>query len=142
MAVAKNIDDKIVSLLETLRVKKAEVEHAEAKTKRGWVTNCTFELGWSQIPINIQTASVSRIIECLAYLNVFSDSAKRLGVEEKVGGFPFESWKTDFEKRIAVIEIRQKKSDLAALESRLSALISPEIRRAMELELIEKELLK
>jgi len=67
-----------------------------------------------------------------------------LGVEspEKFtwGGYPVADWIDDIKLRIAKIRIETKKKRLELLESRLAAVISPELKAQMELEAIEQEL--
>jgi len=49
-----------------------------------------------------------------------------------------EEWKDDFQTRVNQISVQEKRKELAELESRLNAIISPELKAQMELEAIEK----
>ncbi len=53
-------------------------------------------------------------------------------------GFTVEEWKDDFQTRVNQISVQEKRKELAELESRLNAIISPELKAQMELEAIEK----
>jgi hypothetical protein len=67
-------------------------------------------------------------------------SAKELGVEYKFSwlGFTADEWKNDFVTRVNQISIQEKRKELAEIESRLNAIISPDLRAQMELEAISK----
>jgi len=58
----------------------------------------------------------------------------------KWGGFTLDDWHEDLTKRAAILGINAKKTRLADLEKRLTAIISPEKRREMELAAIVKSL--
>lgn len=141
-----NTDEKVLELFAVVQKKKEEIAKAE---KPNWLTNCSFRFDKeSNSTINIQTVSdVNRIVELLAFLydkrKSFDDAAKDLGVESKFNwfGFSVEDWKTDFQTRINKIQITKKKQELETMETRLNSLISPELKRQMELELISKQLL-
>jgi hypothetical protein len=69
--------------------------------------------------------------------------AKEFGISEykfKWLGFSYEDWSSDFQTRINKININKKKEELQNLETRLNSLISPELRRELELKEIEKML--
>ena len=55
-------------------------------------------------------------------------------------GYPVASWLTDLKTRVGVLELEQKRNKLESLEKRLDAILSPELKRQMELESIMKEL--
>jgi molybdenum-dependent DNA-binding transcriptional regulator ModE len=65
-------------------------------------------------------------------------AAKDLGVEYKFTwlGFSIDEWKEDFQTRVNQISVQEKRKELAELESRLNAIISPELKAQMELESI------
>ena len=67
-------------------------------------------------------------------------SAKELGVDYKFSwlGFTTDEWKNDFVTRVNQISIQEKRKELAEIESRLNAIISPDLRAQMELEAISK----
>ena len=55
-------------------------------------------------------------------------------------GFSVNDWIDDIKTRINKVQIASKKVKLEHLESRLNAIISPELRAEMELEAISAEL--
>ena len=142
------IDDKITELFGILNKKKEEVNEAESSAQKKWVTNCAFPsvFGNTQ-PINIQTQSESALVELMSDLLIHRDyqikASAVLGIKDPVttwGGFPIDSWVEDFKTRVAKIQLADRKKELAQLEKRLDAIVSPEQRRQMELEAITKDL--
>jgi hypothetical protein len=140
-------DQKIRKLWETAQTKKNEI--AKIEKKASWETNCSFKYGDGlSDSFNIQTVSDPAVfVAALAFLNnkeeSFEAAAKELGVtvsKFKWAGYSVEDWKTDFLSRIAKVTLSTKKKELDTLQKRLDSLISPELRRTLELEEIEKEL--
>jgi hypothetical protein len=88
------------------------------------------------------------LINIAAFLQSRSDSyeraAKDLGVESPPPfqwcGFSLADWLEDLKSRIGKIQIGAKKKKLETLEARLNAIVSPELRRKLELESIMAEL--
>lgn len=146
--MADNIDDKVRGLFDVLQKQKEKVEQAEQETKQSWKTKCTISIpSLSPTPINIQTANQSLVLSIgaslLVYQQTTAEAAKRLGIEEDVteyNGSSIDDWIADLKKRVAVIGITEKRKSLAELEKRLDAIVSPEVRRQMELEALTKEL--
>lgn len=139
------IDSKIYQLLEVLEAKKKDVSNAEKEAGRSWVTNCSLPL-WTGTTLNLQTASTENLVHAVSLLLMLEESQRKaaevLGVSagKLYHGYKIEDWIEDCKKRIAKVELNQKKSELATLESRLNAIVSPEQRRAMELEALTKAL--
>jgi hypothetical protein len=71
-------------------------------------------------------------------------SAQELGVDYKFSwfGFTIDEWKSDFQTRVDQISIQEKRKELAEIEARLNAIISPELKAQMELEAISSILEK
>lgn len=146
--MADTIDAKITELFGVLNKKKEQVAEAENSAQKKWITNCSFPsvFGTTQ-PINIQTQTESALVELLSDLLIHRDyqtkAATLLGVSNAVatwGGFPIDAWIEDFKTRVAKIQLADRKKELLQLEKRLDAIVSPEQRRAMELEAIVKSL--
>lgn len=139
-------DSKIYDLLKILETKKTEVRASEESVAQKWVTTGSFAID-NEVPINIQTASEEVLINLVSRLLQTKDyrakAAELLGVDYdgKIKGYTVEQWVADCKKRIAKIGLTKKQADLAKLEERLNGIVSPEQRRAMELEAITKELL-
>lgn len=143
-----NLDTKINELFEVLNKQKKIVEDAELETKQSWKTTCSFQVQGMNTPINIQTISESNLVSLLSDIlqrkEYIAEAYQMLGVESKdnkINGFEFDDWLSDFRKRMAIINIKEKKEKLVLLESRLNAVVSPEQRRLMEIEAITKSLL-
>jgi hypothetical protein len=85
---------------------------------------------------------VRKIVEMYAFIMDRKDksesAAKDLGVEYNFTwlGFSVDEWKEDFQTRVNQISVQEKRKELAELESRLNAIISPELKAQMELEAI------
>lgn len=144
----KESDKKVKELWDVVAKKKAEIQIAE---KPSWKTNCTFsfnrDVSNPHQRFNIQTVVDSKeFVEALAFLYIQEDSfdraSKDLGVKQsfKWQGFSVEDWKTDFQTRIAKVKVSDKKKELAVLETRLNALLSPELKMELELADIQKTL--
>ena len=141
----KETDKKTRELFAIVQKKKSEIKAAE---KPQWKTNCAFYFTEStKDPFNLQiTTDVEALIRALAFLYEkgasFQVAAKDLGVDAPFSwhGYSTETWKVDIQARINKIQIEKKKKELEALEKRLDAILSPELKAEMELESIMKEL--
>jgi hypothetical protein len=140
-------DSQVQKLFAIVQQKKSEIAKIE---KPNWLTNCSFRMDENNptTSINIQVVNDPAIlVTAFAKLNTLSDECKKAAIELGVDGykfsycgFGFDDWKSDFQTRINKIQITKKKNELTSLENRLNSLISPELRTAMELKEIEKEL--
>jgi hypothetical protein len=140
--VAKASSDKAtLALIEEVKRRRAEIAKAD---RPQWLTNSAFSFveGMSSQVINLKVVSNIRdLIMIAAFLKErethYAGAAKELGVESPPAftwnGFSVSDWIEDLKTRIAKIQIATKQQKLAALESRLEAVISPELRRDMEL---------
>jgi transposase len=72
--------------------------------------------------------------------NKSEDASKELGVDYNFTwlGFTLDEWKNDFQTRVNQISIQEKRKELAEIEARLNAIISPELKAQMELEAISE----
>lgn len=150
MAKAKSktsADETTMALIEEVKKRRAEIAKAD---RPNWLTNSSFTFieGSSQTT-NIKVISNIRdLIVIAAFLKEretnYVNTAKELGVESPPpftwGGFSVADWLEDLKTRIAKIQIATKQEKLAALETRLDAIISPELRRELELAKIAEEL--
>lgn len=143
----KTTDEKVRELFNSVQEKKLAIEKAERPC---WLTggNFGFSANSAHDRINVQTVGdVRKIVEMYAFLidrkEKSENAAKELGVDYKFTwlGFSVDEWKNDFQTRVNQISIQEKRRELAEIEARLNAIISPELRAQMELEAIS-ELLK
>lgn len=148
MADTKNIDQIVLDLLKKVEEKKQQIGNAE---RPSWITNCSFGFDPNtNARINIQVVrDLEQLVDIHAFLSTkyesFQASLKDLKLTEKEVpfkylGFTFEQWVSDIETRINGLRIKAKKDELTALEARVNALVSPEQRRAIELEKLVKEI--
>lgn len=140
-----DIDQKIKSLFEKIAKQREEVEKAEKEMKGGWLTNLSLTLpGWQAI--NINTTEKGRLVFAVAKLISQRESLRQacevLDTEfvNDFNGYPYESWISDVKKRIASLEIKEKKQKLANLEKRLEKIESPDEKRSKELSSILDDL--
>jgi hypothetical protein len=144
----KNVDQIVMDLLKKVEEKKRQIGNAE---RPSWVTNCSFGYNAdSNARINIQVVrELEQLVDIHAFLtakvNGFRQSLAALKLNEKEVpfkwlNFTYDQWVSDIETRINGLRIKAKKDELNALEARVNALVSPEQRRAIELEKLVKEI--
>jgi len=146
MAKTQTKDEIVQALLKVVADKREEISKAEKPT---WLTNKSFRYSEeSSKSLNLNTVgTVDKLVGALSHLlaqeKSYSDAAKLLGYEGKFTwfGYSVDEWKADFITRKNQISISDMKLDLANKESRLDKLVSKEVREAMELEQLQKELL-
>jgi len=142
------IDEKINKLFEVVRKQKEEVEAAEKEAKQSWKTKCSIVVPFARDdkPVNLQTATEpvlkNVVIGLLKHRDYNNEAEQLLGIEraDKYEGFTYEDWFADCKKRITMLNLKTKKEKLALAEQGLNAIVSPEQRRAMELERITASL--
>ena len=141
-----NENDTIIrQLFEKLNSKKVEIQKAE---RPKWNTNLSFRFDEDKADhVNIAVITdVKKLVELAAFLigkeNNWKAANTALGLKE-----PFKwlnrtpkEWFEDFRTRIDQIQISKKKEEFAALEAKLNMLVSPEERRRIEIEEIQKAL--
>ena len=140
-------DKKTLALIEAVKKQKKEIAVAERTSRE---TNCLFRESPGAQPINLNVESdIGKLVQIAAFLHLKEDAYSFVSAEYfasddvpkfKWDGYTFEEWMSDIKGRIAKLQINSKKKKLESLESRLSSIISPELRAQMELEAIEKEL--
>ncbi len=144
MAKTKTTDEKVKELFNSVQEKKLAIEKAERPC---WKTsgNFGFSANSAHDRVSIPTVTDARkIVEMFAFLIERKDkselAASQLGVDFKFTwlGFTVDEWKDDFQTRVDQISIQAKRKELAEIESRLNAIISPELKAQMELEAISK----
>ena len=144
MSTKKTTDELVKELFDSVQEKKLAIEKAERPC---WETSGNF--GYSANSghdrVNIQTVTdVRKLVEMYAFLidreEKSENAAKNLGVDYKFTwlGFSVDEWKNDFQTRVNQISIQEKRKELSEIESRLNAIISPELKAQMELEAISK----
>lgn len=146
--MAKKTDQKTLDLIKEVKNRKAEIAKL---SKPNWRTNSSFTFleGNLNASVNLHVeGSVKNLIGYAAFLldkeRSYELAAKTLGVDDVPSftwsGFSVADWVEDIKTRIDQIQIASKKKKLETLESRLSAIISPELKAELELQAIADEL--
>lgn len=141
-----SIDQTIQGLFAKLAERKAKVASLEAEIAKSWKTNGTFRLIGGTSTTNIQTATAETLDEVAAHVVMLANAMSEAGIKlarpsvQKVQGYTSVDWFSDLQKRFAMIDVREEKRQLEALETRLNSVLSPEERRRIEVELLAKEL--
>jgi hypothetical protein len=141
----QNTDKIVQDMIALAKKKKDEISKAE---RPNYKTNCSFRYNPDVAQnINIQVcADVDVLASILGFLITqetnFNEATNRLGLTSKFKwqGYSVEEWQSDLQCRVTKIQITKKKQELEAIESRLDKLISPELRRQMELDELTKML--
>ncbi len=144
MATTKTTDQKVRELFDLVQEKKLAIEKAERPC---WSTggNFGFSSNSAHDRTNVQTVNdVRKIVEMYAFLidrkEKSEKAAEELGVKYSFTwlGFTVNEWFNDFSIRVNQISLQEKRKELAEIESRLNAIISPELKAQMELDAISK----
>jgi hypothetical protein len=142
MAKAKTTDELVRELFNQVQEKKLAIEKAERPC---WLTSGTF--GYSANSAHDRTdvktiTDVRKIVDMLAFLidrkEKSENAATKLGVKYSFTwlGFTVDEWESDFQTRVNQVSLQEKRKELAEIEARLNAIISPELKAQMELEAI------
>ena len=146
----KTTDEAVLDLLRKVQQKKDEI--AKASKKPQWKTNCTigYDPETTAGRVNIMTVrDPQKVADLYAFLlqkeDYFKRAALELGIETQgkelmYMAYPVADWKEDLKTRAAQLGIDQKKRELDALDDRVNKLVSPDQRREMELEALQKVL--
>lgn len=136
-------DEKVQLLFDKLQAKKAEIANA---MKPQYITGGQFRYSESMsTPIDIITVRDERkLVEILTFLKERSEkyvsAAEELGIDANFTwlGFSVDEWTTDLKTRVSILQLAKRKTELKELEERVNAIVSPELRRKMEVEALEK----
>ena len=142
----KSIDEIVLELLNKVEEKKTQIGAAERPT---WLTNCQFKYVPSvNDTVNLQTVREEEVlVDIYAFLvrkagdfQVAAQDLKQDKVKFKYLGFTLNEWLTDIQTRLSSLSIKKQREELAKLEERVNALVSPDQRRNIELAKLVKEL--
>ena len=150
-------DEKIIFLMAEVEAKKKAIKNAD---RTSWRTNCMFPNNQISTPAATAVTNIN-VVNCVkqlllmathlrlhhdAYTATVDAAPALLGTEIDSpppftwGGYTFEDWMHDIGHRISKLQAAANRKKLAELESRLEAIVSPELRATMELERITAEL--
>lgn len=146
--MARKTDTKTLALIREINRKKSELAKLE---RPAWRTNCSFcpLEGSTNGATNLHVENdVKKLLKIAAYLIGTSERYYQAGTQLEVdniptftwSGYTLEDWLYDIQTRVKKIQISSERQKLEALESRLNAIISPELRAELELQAIAEEL--
>jgi len=134
--------DKVIEqLLSEIETQKSEIKNFKKPQLK---TNMSLTYNNDRLNLNVQQDD--KLIEILAWLNVYQSSylemknKHNLTVEFKPSNYTFEEWEHDIVWRLKSLEISEKKKDLAVKESRLKDLRSQDRKEELEIEEIMNSL--
>jgi hypothetical protein len=146
--MAKATTDKTtLALIELVKKQKKEISDAERPNLK---TNCSFSFTGKPIDaINLNVEhDIIKLIRIVSFLTheeqSYNIAAASLGIIDPPkftwDGYSTKEWVSDVQSRINKIQINQKRAKLDELQRRLDSVISPELKRQMELDSIAQEL--
>jgi len=143
------IDEKVKGLMAKVEAKQEEINKITAAR---WKTSGSYNVApfgsTADSVINIKTADVDTIVflasDLLRTHGAVPDVVEILGIKDRVrpsyGGYSYEDWVADFKTRIEKISLNEKRAQLDKLVRALDKIVSPELRRQLDLEKLEKEI--
>jgi len=144
------IDARVQNLMALARKASEDVKKTEEIADKEWVTNCAFSFHWNGSDVkNIQTMSINDVFRAAQWLKLVEQAGELVDIgDEPVFAILTKSWQQakiadwekDLKKRVARINLQEKKTKLKNIEDALSGLISTELRTRMELDRITKQL--
>lgn len=141
-------DKEVLQLINKVQTKRADIERA---SRPNYKTNLVFSYSNNikSDNINLHTVNdLSTFIYAAGYLisrkEEYEKTAKLLGVSKPPVlswcGYSIDDWIDDIKAKVKKIEIEKEKEKLSTLEKRLDNIISPELRRKLELQSISMEI--
>lgn len=137
------LDKKVLDMMAKVKAKRAEIRDL---AKPQWKTTCSLQLpGWDRLNIQVET-DINRLALAFGTLRLIGDglkiAAKELDckIDLRWNNYGIEDWLSDIQQQVKRVGLNEEKKKLAAMETKLNTLMSPEQRRQMELEDLEKEL--
>lgn len=138
-------DDKTLALIKEVNRQKAEISKIE---KPNYKTNLSFTFVEGGAPLNLNViVDIGSLLRMAAFVKGAEETYNRVKESLNVEGPDFSwlgysasDWMSDFKAKIDKAQVSSKKKKLEQLESRLNAIISPEMRAQLELEAIMNEL--
>ena len=129
-------DSKIMVLKKQIEDKKAKLVKSQKFTP---ITNCSIEV--DGIRHNLQVLTKEQLITLLIKLNLYSMSAKDLGLDSYiVSGFEVLDWIIDIKSKLDFVSRKEEENKLKMMESKLHQLLSNEKKVELEIDEIMKNL--
>ena len=139
----EDMDKLVIDLLRKVEEKKEAIKNNKKKPK--WRTNCVWKSEFKNINIQTVTA-ISELVALAAHIDSLIKGvelgAKLLDVEleeddKEMHGYPAFDWIEDLKTRTRMLLVAKQEEELADLDKRVNKLVTPEQRRAMELEALK-----
>ncbi len=140
-------DELVLRLFNNVKERQKEIKSAEEPK---WLTNGMLGRNAKVNTDRVMIFTCSEAEELVDLYAFISDKEKSiLAAKTELGydakpvhwhGKPIANWKADIKTRLNGLNLDAKKQQLAALQKRLDALITPEQRRELELAEIMKEM--
>lgn len=148
MTATNKTDDRIAKLLSAVKARQNELKQMEALTKASWKTNLSYSFGLNKtdtknLAVLQEDDVINLVVDARTRTVAQTEASSELGIQGRVAtvnGYSYADWLQDAKKRLALININTKKKQLETLEEQLNSLVSPELRREMELAAIEETL--
>lgn len=128
-----NKDKELEKLLVSIEKQKTEIKELEKEIRGvGFVTNMRFSYLETDTFINLQTASVDKLIKVLGFIGLMHAKYNFIAANLKVNpeflwcGFSFEDWKQDIETKIKKLSVIEKKKLLSKAEEVFKSKFSKE----------------
>jgi hypothetical protein len=143
--MTNNADAVTLELIKQVQAKRDEI----AKVSRPqWKTNCIFTFPGASKSINLHIQAdlktlVSMAAVLLSHKDYYEKALVLLNQKDLTPdwyGSTVDDWIEDIQTRIGIVGLNKKRQQLKLLEDRLDLIISPELKRQMEIEAIQKEL--
>ena len=143
--MTNNADAVTLELIKQVQAKRDEI----AKVSRPqWKTNCNFTFPGASKSINLHIQAdlktlVSMAAVLLSHKDYYEKALVLLNKKDLTPdwyGSTVDDWIEDIQTRIGIVGLNKKRQQLKLLEDRLDLIISPELKRQMEIEAIQKEL--
>ncbi len=128
--MAQKNDERIMQLKQQIEKKRNEL--TEHNSKFVPITNCLLVL--DKVTYNLHVESSEML---LIKLNMIAMSAKDLDIDTSkliISGYSLNDWITDVKSNLEVQRYKKEKSDLNALEKKLTALLSEDKQTELEID--------
>lgn len=131
-------DDLILSLKEEINSEKKELEKS---SNYKYKTNCIFKIN-NTTSINLHAANLKELLVLLSSLRSMQTEHNIIFGESNfsLDGYMIEDWISDTISKIKLTRIKERKTKLENLESRLYSLLSQDKKVDLELDEIKKSI--
>jgi len=142
---AVTADERVIALFNIVKTKRAEISRTERPV---YITGGQFRYSESMgQAVDLMTVKDIRKLKEI-YMFLTERSSHNEAANQFFGidgnftwlGFTIEEWFADLKTRGNILKVGKLKAELDVLETRLDKVLTPELRRQMDLEALEAEL--